>query len=130
MGQGCYTGIFFGAIIDESMLAGQGEDFQDELYEMVDEQAIVGAKGRMVYESENFWMGYWVVDCGQGAGWKIESIDREAFDIETLAATIRQRFPKIIKVAEKSWERLRKKVKKDFNLELPEGRLLLVNDYD
>jgi len=33
-------------------------------------------------------------------------------------------------VAEKSWERLRKKVKKDFNLELPEGRLLLVNDYD
>lgn len=128
MGQGFYTVLAFGCI----------SEFDDEA-ESEKEYAWVAQvaanhriQGRRRYEARQHWLGFFIAENGSGVsrdGDGCQLFSYEVLDAAKLVEEVEKRWPKQLAKCKSAYEDLRKTAKKN-GVDLPDGRLLLVNDYD
>jgi hypothetical protein len=125
MGQGHYIGIVFG------LVGPFGDDLDEDATEAI--ESAIYKVGRCSYESEVNWAGVPVADSGANAFDRrgipgepeIPALSYTALPLDGLAAWVDKNAAKRLAWARKQWEALRAK-----HPTLPEGRLVLVADYD
>jgi hypothetical protein len=128
MGQGCYTVIAFGAIYDFDD-GNDGGNLYDWVHQAAEEH---GVQGRKRYEARQSWFGFFIAENGAGVsrnGDGCEIFDHEVFDAATLASAARDMWPKQFHKCCDAYDSL-VGISKQHGVQLPAGRLLLVNDYD
>lgn len=127
MGQGFYTALVFGGIRGNDGIDG------DAWYEWVHQAAEKhGIGGRTRYEARQDWFGFFIAENGAGIsndGDGCELFSYEVFDAARLAHQVLERWPAQLQKCDDAYETLTK-IAKANGVNLPLGRILLVNDYD
>lgn len=128
MGQGFYTVLAWGCIHEFDDGAGG-----DKEYDWVQSAAKNRhVQGRRHYEAKQPWYGFFIAENGSGVsddGDGCELFSYQVFDVATLEAEVKKRWPEQLKKCKAAFDDLRATARKN-GIELPDGRLMLVNDYD
>ena len=131
MGMGLYTALVFGAIRPDGVLEGnEGEDWYDLLNPDGDAEPI---RARSRYEADVDWFGYIVADGGYLLDEDDETPPKGTFDRTVLGldilAEVKRRWPERLAACQATYERLRQRALA-LGVDLPEGRVLLVSDFE
>jgi len=108
-------------------------DDDETMYEALSDCERGAARARCCYEAKNFWAGYMIADMGQGTSDSddVPLMTYRAYPLDSLVQVIMEspQFATILADARQAWEDFRVKAKA-LGQDIPEGRLILVNDYD
>jgi len=130
MGQGHYMGVVFGAIGDTHWTESPCENGTWDRAPWV-ESVVESAGGYhrlgYSYESWTHWVGFRIADNANAYGPGLLTPD--VTPLSDFEAWLSSEFPGEIKAARDAWERLREAGKAN-GVDVPEGRLLVVFDYD
>jgi hypothetical protein len=128
MGQGFFTVLAWGAVAEFD----DGNDGNNRYDWVQDAAKAHGIRGRTAYEARQRWLGFFVAENGSGVsrdGDGCELFSYEVFDVADLGAEVERRWPGQLAKCKAAYEDLRTTAAKH-GIELPAGRLMLVNDYD
>jgi hypothetical protein len=126
MGQGFYTALGFGCVDAPTMR----EDQYEKLHGLVtaNRQSVLG---RCCYEAEEQWWGFLIAENGAGISDddNCDLMSYSCLDAQQLLHEVFTRWPARVEKCQAAWERFREAAAK-VGVNFPEGRLILVNDYD
>jgi len=125
MGQGHYTMIGYGVIDPPFPIKGVDDEYWDGW------PSLLGiGKLRSSYETEpDYLVIPLAVSCGVLARyWGTKLMCRHACLLHNLADSLK--LGKDIQHAEKLWDKVIKKAKKEYGVDMPLGKLILVSDWD